>query len=131
MIKQCEHCGKDYTTRPSYNSKYCSNECQHEFQYEEYIEAWKAGYVDGLVGDKAYAQLSNHLIRYIKSKYTGCANCGINSWNSKEITLEIEHIDGVSTNNDEDNLTLLCPNCHSQTDTYRAKNRGNGRKKRY
>ena len=37
------------------------------------------------------------------------------------ITLELEHIDGNSTNYDEDNLLLLCCNCHSQTDTWRRK----------
>lgn len=40
--------------------------------------------------------------------------------------LEVEHIDGDSTNNKEYNLTLLCPNCHSLTKTYRGLNKGNG-----
>jgi 5-methylcytosine-specific restriction endonuclease McrA len=41
--------------------------------------------------------------------------------------LELEHKDGNSDNNIEDNLELLCPNCHSQSPTYKAKNVGNGR----
>lgn len=40
------------------------------------------------------------------------------------IPLEVEHIDGDAENNSEDNLTLLCPNCHSLTKTYRGANRG-------
>ena len=46
------------------------------------------------------------------------------------IPLEIEHKDGNYANNSEDNLELLCPNCHSLTATYKGANRGNGRKAR-
>ena len=41
--------------------------------------------------------------------------------------MELEHKDGNSSNNSLDNVCLLCPNCHSQTDTYKNKNKGNGR----
>ncbi len=41
--------------------------------------------------------------------------------------LEIDHIDGNSDNNSEENLRLVCPNCHSLTSTYCGTNRGNGR----
>jgi riboflavin synthase alpha subunit len=40
----------------------------------------------------------------------------------REINLELDHIDGKRSNHKLENLRLLCPNCHSQTDTYRAKN---------
>lgn len=43
------------------------------------------------------------------------------------LPLEIDHIDGNSENNSEENLRLICPNCHSLTETYRGANRGNGR----
>lgn len=52
-----------------------------------------------------------------------CSECGISEWNGKSISLELDHIDGVRTNHKLENLRLLCPNCHSQTDTYRSKNR--------
>lgn len=52
-----------------------------------------------------------------------CSECKINEWNGKPISLELDHIDGVRTNHKLKNLRLLCPNCHSQTDTYRSKNR--------
>lgn len=52
-----------------------------------------------------------------------CSICGINEWNGKQINLELDHIDGVRSNHNLNNLRLLCPNCHSQTDTYRSKNR--------
>ncbi|MFA6159158.1 MAG: HNH endonuclease signature motif containing protein [Candidatus Paceibacterota bacterium] len=43
---------------------------------------------------------------------------------SLPLTLEIDHIDGNPENNEKENLRLLCPNCHSQTSTYRGKNAG-------
>ena len=53
-----------------------------------------------------------------------CAICGLeNVWNGKFIQLQIDHIDGDSSNNELSNLRFLCPNCHSQTDTYGRKNR--------
>ena len=53
-----------------------------------------------------------------------CECCGITEWNGKPAPLELDHIDGNHYNNNIDNLQILCPNCHAQTDTYRGKNRG-------
>ena len=50
-----------------------------------------------------------------------CANCGITEWNGLPTPLELEHKDGNHHNNSLNNLELLCPNCHAQTDTYRGK----------
>jgi 5-methylcytosine-specific restriction endonuclease McrA len=41
--------------------------------------------------------------------------------------MELEHIDGNSENNSLDNLSIICPNCHSQTPTYKGANKGKGR----
>lgn len=51
-----------------------------------------------------------------------CLFCGLKEWLGKPITLELDHIDGDNTNNNLSNLRILCPNCHSTTDTYRGKN---------
>ena len=59
-----------------------------------------------------------------------CNKCGITEWLGKPITLELEHKDGNHYNNERNNLELLCPNCHSQTPTFRGKNI-NGFGKRY
>lgn len=48
-----------------------------------------------------------------------CVWCGVGaSWNDKPLTLQVDHIDGDRRNNSEENLRTMCPNCHSQTDTY-------------
>lgn len=52
-----------------------------------------------------------------------CTNCGLTEWLGNPIPLELEHKDGNPSNNRLDNLTLLCPNCHSLTDTYRGRNK--------
>lgn len=47
-----------------------------------------------------------------------CENCGINEWNCKPLRLQVHHINGDHFDNRLENLQLLCPNCHTQTDTY-------------
>ena len=52
-----------------------------------------------------------------------CNDCGLgNVWNNKKISLHIDHKNGINNDNTLNNLRFLCPNCHSQTDTYCAKN---------
>ncbi|MDE5888957.1 MAG: hypothetical protein K2H20_02950, partial [Bacilli bacterium] len=50
-----------------------------------------------------------------------CECCGITEWQGEEITLELHHINGNHYDNRLENLQLLCPNCHSQTDSYRKR----------
>lgn len=52
-----------------------------------------------------------------------CEICKISKWLDNPIAFELHHIDGNRHNHSLDNLKLLCPNCHSQTDTFRAKNK--------
>ncbi len=58
-----------------------------------------------------------------KIKAEKCERCGIEEWLGNKIALELDHIDGNKYNNMLSNLKILCPNCHSQTTTYRAKNK--------
>jgi hypothetical protein len=52
-----------------------------------------------------------------------CSICSIEPyWNNKPLTLQLDHINGINTDNRLNNLRLVCPNCHSQTDNYAAKN---------
>ena len=51
-----------------------------------------------------------------------CAICGLTEWQGKKIVLQLDHINGNNTDNHLENLRLLCPNCHSQTDTFTGRN---------
>lgn len=128
MKYSCLHCGKEATASYQKENRYCSNVCQALFQSKEKLEEWKK---TGITGRKSSSGTPPWLKRYILDKQGGkCAECGISSWNNKPLTLDLEHKDGNSDNNLEDNLCCLCPNCHSQTPTYKAKNKGSGRKHR-
>ena len=50
-----------------------------------------------------------------------CYNCGLSNWLGEKMPIELEHIDGNNNNNNLSNLTIVCPNCHSLTDTYRGR----------
>lgn len=125
-MKKCLNCNKEISNR----NKYCSIYCQKEYEYKVYIEKWKRFEVIGLRGDY---QISQHIRRYMfeKNNYS-CSRCGWNEVNpyTKNIPLEIDHIDGNYLNNKEENLRVLCPNCHSLTETYKGANMDNGRKTR-
>lgn len=55
-----------------------------------------------------------------------CAECGnVGEWNGKKLVLQLDHKNGVNDDHRIDNLRFLCPNCHTQQDTYAAKNRLN------
>ena len=52
-----------------------------------------------------------------------CELCGIIEWLGKKLPFELHHKNGNHFDNSLDNLQILCPNCHSQTDNFRSRNR--------
>jgi len=66
-------------------------------------------------------QIKRRMVNSFGIEYK-CYECGIDEWHGKPITLELDHINGVSNDNRIENLRLMCPNCHSMTDTYCGKN---------
>ena len=123
----CLNCGKK---AERWNHKFCSNRCQNDHQYKQFIEEWKEGKRDG---GSAVGLISNHIRRYLVEKYgEQCSECG---WNKRHlitrvVPLAVHHIDGDWTNNREENLILLCPNCHALTENFQNLNRGKGRTNR-
>ena len=126
----CKFCGEKLK-----NSKtdFCNNDCKkhyYESEYRKYIERWKngeeRGYTDSL-------QINKKIRRYLFEKnHNACELCGWNKMNpyTNRIPLQIHHIDGDCTNNKEENLQLLCPNCHSLSDNYGSTNKNSKREYR-
>lgn len=134
MTHVCLNCGVEYDS-PHKISKYCSRSCQLTYQNKqkqlEWEEQWLAGEVDGNK-NTAWTQISGRVKTYLMKKYDNkCAVCGWGEINpyTGTIPLEVEHSDGNPYNTSPENVTLLCPNCHSLTKTYRGANKGHGRKK--
>ena len=51
-----------------------------------------------------------------------CQECGLSEWLGEPLTIQIDHINGLRDDHRLENLRMLCPNCHSQTDTYGQRN---------
>lgn len=110
--KRCNELGIDYTALQSSNPP-----DKHFYNKREYK--------DILVEHSTYqnrVNLKNRLIKDGLLEYK-CAICGnTGTWNNMALSLQLDHINGVNDDNRIENLRLLCPNCHSQTDTFSGKN---------
>ncbi len=118
--KICINCNKKLTSK---QYKYCSNKCQLIYQSETFVKRWKNGEVSGLNND---GTLSAYIRTYLLKKFDyKCQKCG---WSQKHpitnlVPLEIHHVDGDYRNCKEDNLEVLCPNCHSLTPNFGSLNK--------
>lgn len=113
---------------------YCSHKCRTQRARDIKIAMWKAGRITGY--DKA-GGLSSVIRQYIlDTRGERCELCGWCEVNpaTGRVPVTVDHIDGRWQNTVEENLRVLCPNCHSLTPTYQALNKGNGhpyRRKHY
>jgi hypothetical protein len=122
----CINCNKQLKKG---RTKYCSRGCHKENVRRIYIKNWKNGKVAGY--DK-YGMVSNHIRNYLlKKRGKRCEKCGWNELNpfTKKIPLQLHHIDGNYKNTTEENLQIVCPNCHSLTKNYGGRGIG-GRERR-
>ncbi len=125
MKANCMYCNVEFKYSPSQSTgKYCSNKCQGKYKtYKETFPRVERGEVTQTSTLRSY-------LKEVKG-YT-CVECGIGEmYNSKPITLQVDHIDGNSDNNFPENLRLLCPNCHSQTDTWVTRNKKQTKRNTY
>jgi len=112
--KSCENCGGILNRS---DRKYCGKECANEHRYLKRIEV--------ALDNKSF---SGRLAKkYLLKTSSSCSVCNRKTWNGEPIPLEVDHKDGNSENRDIRNIRLICPNCHSQTPTYKGRNKGNGR----
>lgn len=107
-IKGSKVCGCGNPKRPQ--NKYCS-ECAEKHVYN------RSKSVEDAKTDEARKRLLIEIRGY------RCEVCGLSEWMEKPIPIELHHIDGDSDNNKEDNLQLLCSNCHGQTDNHKRRNK--------
>jgi len=120
----CINCGKVFYPQKNTTGKYCSNKCQQEYQsHQKYLNylADPSKYMKGC----NMKWIKKHILQEQGYK---CAICNMpNSWNGKVLIFILDHIDGHAHNNNRSNLRLICPNCDSQLDTYKSKNKKSDR----
>lgn len=119
--KRCRTCSSPLTNRAS---TFCSPTCHQRWRYESETKPRI---------ERGRCSVNSTLKTYlIRERGAACETCGCpDEWNGKPLALHVDHIDGDSDNNFPTNLRLLCPNCHTQTDTYTARNRKNAKRNRY
>ena len=113
----CKTCGTTAKWGPSKKNIYCSIQCQAKDQKAQTLELWLSekytnatGKFPGVAKDYIFEQQGHK-----------CGICGIKDWNGKPIVFQADHIDGNPDNLKPDNIQVICPNCHSQTDTWGRK----------
>lgn len=105
-------------------------DCFRDSEWSRKIKTWE----DGLWSGGSSRTLSKIIRQHILEKYDfSCTVCGFNERHPSDNApvVEIDHMDGDGSNHRPENLTVLCPNHHALTPTYRARNKGNGRKVYY
>lgn len=118
VVKNCHWCNSPLLKKTS--KKYCDIHCQVKYLYMNNFLDW-------------YLELSNSfdnnaLRKHLETRYGHeCSNCKITNWRGFDIVFDVDHINGDSNNNGPDNVRLLCQNCHSQTENFSYKNKGQGR----
>lgn len=145
----CKRCANEYygeikLKANEHNKHYCqvcnkklSNKhrlcftCKRDKIRNDYLERWLLGLEKGYYGE-TYS-INPNIRRFLFKKYSDkCCKCGWSKTHpvTNRIPLEVNHIDGNAQNCKEENLELICPNCHSLTSNFRRLNEKSCRKRK-
>jgi hypothetical protein len=109
VVILCKNCGKQITTG-SRKQKCCSVHCRDDYRIKGKLR----------IGSMMNKSLRKWL--YINLKQI-CCECNIGpEWNNKPLRLQIDHKNGNVKDNRLENLRMICPNCHTQTETWGVRN---------
>ena len=122
---KCSICNKPIRTNTTGKCLECFNKEKQDVILNKWLKT-------GDTGCKTSTTIRSVIRTYIYKKQNYCcAICNMkNTWNGKELKFILDHIDGNASNNLESNLRLICPNCDSQLDTYKSKNKNSARRHR-
>jgi 5-methylcytosine-specific restriction endonuclease McrA len=118
-----------------YDEGHSITECQKRFGFAR--ETWNSARRRGAVVSRPHAMPVEQLLTgsrqraHLKMRLVGagllverCAVCAIANWCGRPLSLELHHVNGDGRDNRLENLQLLCPNCHSQTESWGGRNKG-------
>jgi len=122
----CGCCGEEFPFKGySFTHRFCSSKCAGDAKAKAKRVEVEQLFLEGKLTARP------HIYQLLVDRDGNeCSVCKITEWNGQSIRLWVDHIDGDATNNAPLNFRLICPNCDSQSDTFGARNKGNGRKSR-